>query len=467
MNDKEKDTVKAKEAEFRALYDMKNSILGSRYNSVRPMKFYRDLFPEGSFERKGHKEDGKPNGIIINLDSRKSGKPWVSRSFVHDDLGTLAEHRGKREVIVSAVGYWGLRRTNENARELHAFVFDLDGVGQKQMKNLEIHFSIKHEHGGLARPTYIVNSGGGLHLYYILEKPLTMRPQDILRYNILKKLMTERIWSTDTSTYEKRQIQGVTQGFRMVGSQTKTVPNEPLVAYKTGSKYADLKSVEDAFLWNDYQRSKYTKYKTTVPLLKAKEKWPKWYQKRIVESKEIEKKGQWLCNSALYEWFFNKLNTESPMVGHRYFRIMCLTSYAIKCGISFDKLEKDAYSLVEKFDTETANPFTVADVRAALKLYKDSYATFPRDVIATLSAFDMPANKRNGRTRVQNLRIARVAQAEDYPNGEWRKGNGRHSKQKEVREYRLKHPNENNKSKIARELGVSRVTVTKHWNENS
>ena len=32
---------------------------------VAPYEFYREIFPEGSFERKGHFEDRKGNGIAV------------------------------------------------------------------------------------------------------------------------------------------------------------------------------------------------------------------------------------------------------------------------------------------------------------------------------------------------------------------------------------------------------------------
>ncbi|KAA8815730.1 hypothetical protein [Bifidobacterium vespertilionis] len=53
---------------------------------VSPMGFYRDLFPVGSFERKGHSEDRLPNAIVMEVfsGSRRNGngerKPDVRRT---------------------------------------------------------------------------------------------------------------------------------------------------------------------------------------------------------------------------------------------------------------------------------------------------------------------------------------------------------------------------------------------------
>ena len=50
---------------------------------------------------------------------------------------------------------------------------------------------------------------------------------------------------------------------------------------------------------------------TVIQLAKAKELYPEWYEKRIVqgEPKQQSKKqgGTWVCNEALYEWWKRKI----------------------------------------------------------------------------------------------------------------------------------------------------------------
>ena len=45
---------------LRALYQEKNEHLEKFLEPVTPFEFYREIFPVGSFERKGHFEDGSP-----------------------------------------------------------------------------------------------------------------------------------------------------------------------------------------------------------------------------------------------------------------------------------------------------------------------------------------------------------------------------------------------------------------------
>ena len=54
----------AKKPTEKQLYKLKNEWLGQFFEEVKPKEFYRAVFPEGSFERKGHFEDGKANSII-------------------------------------------------------------------------------------------------------------------------------------------------------------------------------------------------------------------------------------------------------------------------------------------------------------------------------------------------------------------------------------------------------------------
>lgn len=53
------------------MYDILGA-LKSLFEEVHYMDFYRDIFPEGSFEERGEYEDGKYNGIAIAIEDRKS-----------------------------------------------------------------------------------------------------------------------------------------------------------------------------------------------------------------------------------------------------------------------------------------------------------------------------------------------------------------------------------------------------------
>ena len=69
----------------RELYQEKNEHLERFLEPVAPYEFYREIFPEGSFERKGHFEDRKGNGIAVTVQKlrliRRPGSPCRSRGW--------------------------------------------------------------------------------------------------------------------------------------------------------------------------------------------------------------------------------------------------------------------------------------------------------------------------------------------------------------------------------------------------
>ena len=68
---------------------------------------------------------------------------------------------------MAPISYFGKRRSGKLARFFYALVFDLDGVGMPQLRDI-LHQMNK---GILPKATFVVNSGTGLHLYSALTEP--------------------------------------------------------------------------------------------------------------------------------------------------------------------------------------------------------------------------------------------------------------------------------------------------------
>lgn len=164
--------------------------------------------------------------------------------------------------------------------------------------------------------------------------------------------------------------------------------------------------------------------------------------------------------------------------GHRYFCMMTLAMYALKCDVPYEELREDAYSLVEEFDAKTQDPenrFSPEDAEDALKAYQESYATFPRDTISKITGIYLHPNKRNKRSQEEHLRRARALQLLDYPDKDWVNREGRpkgsvvHADRSPsaqlVRQWKELNEGNQNKSQCARETGLTRPTVTKWWNQ--
>lgn len=440
----------------RKLYREKNEYLGNVLEAVSPIEFYRELFPEGSFERRGRYDDERGNGIglIINTDGAERR---ATRLIVFDELDELKQLQKSKFAILAPVSYFGQRRTGRNAHLLYAMAFDLDGVGMPQLRDV-IHQSNKEI---IPQPTFIVNSGNGLHLYYVFKEPLPMYPHNQQCLRELKEALTRNvIWNNYTSTLREKQYQGIMQAFRVVGSQSKLGQRFPVKAYRFGGR-VDVDYLI-GFLPDsngEQQRIQKLMKKGRISLEEAKKKYPDWYERRIVKR---ETQPRWTVKRDLYDWWFKRIYIEIG-VGHRYFGIMTLAIYAAKCGISEEELYEDAFSLLEHYDSisETEdNRFTEEDIIAALEAYNESYVTFPRDEIAKLTGLQIKENKRNGRKQELHLKLARAQLKILKDAGEIKDGRG--SLCNEIVNWRMINWN-GTRLACVRETGISYPTVAKYW----
>lgn len=426
-----------------------------KFSSASASEFYRDIFPKGTFEdRVGHQAEyektNKGNGIIVyTVGERKHTR------IVFDDLKELLELLDNECAFMSPISYFGRNRTAKNARYLFALAFDLDEVGEEQIRLFFNQVYVQ----SFPRPTYVVNSGGGVHLYYVFEKPIPMTPKNQKALKILKYELTKRMWNEDTSELKEIQYQGLNQGFRLVGSKTKH--GEIVSCWKTGERTTVEKLAEYIPKENKADVGVlYRMWNSTIPIEEAKEKFPEWYEQRIVMGR---KKMSWTNNRKLYDWW--KKQIEKATAHHRYWYIFALTVYGAKCGIPYQEVEADAFSFKKILnDKDPQNPFTDEDIYSALKAYDEEHKSFTRDEISKVTAIEIKANKRNGRKQTDHLKMARFIRDEVNQNVHWRNENGRPTKEIEVYKYLVKHPCAS-KAEVIRETGLSKKTVYKYYDE--
>ncbi len=461
---------------LRELYQEKNEHLETFLEAVTPFEFYREIFPVGSFERKGHFEDEKGNGIAVTVPPKAAGialeikeEGKAKRYTITDELSELSEVYNTDFTIMSPLSYFGRRRCGKNARYLYALVFDLDGVGMPQLRDTLYQMNKDI----LPQATFVVNSGTGLHLYYVLDEPIPMYPHNQKCLKELKYSLTRQIWNRYTSTIKEPQMQGILHGFRVVGSGSKLGREYPVTAYRLGGRVTLERLLEFIPDSNgEQQRLEGLMRKSRLSLAEAKEKYPDWYERRIVKK---ERRGRWTVKRDLYDWWLHRIGDEIR-VGHRFYGIMTLAIYAKKCGIDEDELRQDAFSLLKPYDdmsVEDINRFTKDDVVCALEMFNEDYVTFPRDDIAKLSGLSMPVNKRNWRKQSDHLEIARAIRdigVRQKGKKDWREGNGRPVgsgiAKERVSEWREQHP-EGRKADCHRDTGLDPKTIRKWWNSQS
>lgn len=447
------------------MFDLTTALL-ERFPEVDPLTFYRDLFPKGSFEEKGVFVDGQYNGIAVEVLNRDR----VLRHTVTDDLEKISELTSRDNFcLMSPISYVGKSRRSENARDMYALAIDLDGVSNERefkflMTQIERGEEMRAFVWGLPRPTYIVSSGTGLHLYYVFSEPLRLYPNVVKELSKLKKRLTWQSWTQGASSlHDSVQYESLFQGFRVVGTITKVGTRSR--AFKTGAK-VDIDYLN--FFVPEEFRAENLSYTSNLSLEEAAKKYPDWYERRIVKGTP---KGTWTCKRDLYDWWIRRLKDGAEQ-GHRYWCLMVLAVYAKKSGIEYEELSKDALGLVDFLDSlgDGTDPFTEEDALDALEAYNDSYITYPIKTITERTGIHIERNKRNGRKQEVHLAGARAIQEiNDKFNGtNWRDGNGRPKgsikestpKGEQIRAYAEEHPDANH-SEIARALGVSRPTVIK------
>lgn len=432
------------------LFEEKNKYLNERFEQVDYKLFYRDVFPCGSFERKGHYDDKKGNGIVVIIDKERYTRVTITDE--HEQLEDLINHDF---VIMNGISYFGNARTMRNSTLLYAMVFDIDGLSDmSKLRNLISH--VTGEQKLNPRPTYIVNSGHGVHLYYVFQQPIPLYNHLKEPLKKMKYHLTGRLWNMYVSDIKEVQYQGINQGFRMVGSPSKLGKKYRLTAFKVGDKI-DLAYL-NSFITKEEDKVTHIEYESTLSLEQAKAKYPDWYDRKILGK---EKKKTWKVKRDLYDWWLRRIQNEATY-GHRYFCIMALAIYASKCEIPLEELEQDAFNLITNMnDANTDEPFTYEDVLSALNAYGESYKNFPRADLEKLTAIAMPLNKRNGRKQIMHLKGARAIQEINDPDGEWRNKKGQPSKAFEVKTYINDNPTAT-PTEIARALKISRPTVYKY-----
>lgn len=417
------------------------------------------------------------NGICQAIYKRNDSK---NKTYIltnnHSKLSEILENPF---VIISPISYVGKRRTKQNARYLYAIVIDIDEVDAKNVANLLFQTDRTRPLKGkltYPQPNIIVNSGSGIHIYYLLETPVPMFEGTYKLLNKIKRELTWRAWNIGTTHLDpnRPQYQGNCQGFRLPGTQTKfrtkvrayhnIAPSVPPY-YKISdlATYGNVLTEEER---NLIEKGGYKPQRTT--LKEAKELYPEWYEKRII--KKMPKK-RWVINRGLYDWFLKQIY-QNVKVGHRYFCCMALAIYAKKCLIPEEELDKDLSELVLFLDSLSStgdNRFTIEDAMDAKTAYKECYCTFPREDISKITGIPIKEARHNGLN--QNLHLMLIRQRQEMMRkvqnlGDWRQGNGRKDKSAEVAEWRKNNP-DGTKAQCCRDLNLDKKTVYKWWEQKN
>lgn len=464
------------------IYKQKNEYMSAVSPEVTAQEIYREIFPLEGMEKKGDMEHRASNPIFSYKERTADGRVYFRNEIVFSDHfeESIAKTQKNDLALCSMISYSGRRKSAKNAFKCHGFIIDLDGVG---MRELQSFWGWVEHLERIPYPTYVANSGHGLHIYYVFENPVPLYPQVAQHLQNLKRGLTMWVWNKETSNYhvKERQFQGIYQSFRMIGSRTKlgkgNAKSKYLVkAWRTGkpvSIHYLNQFVEDE--WKCPENPDYSSWdwadEEHHSLSECQELYPDWYLRRIINK---EPSRQWKCDDKLYYWWLNKISNEpwekvahyqggeiqKVRDGNRYHCISMLYVYGQKCLIGKENVDADAMNLLEPFNDLTVrddNEFTERDIIAASQFYDTKYARMSRKEVERRTGIGIPQQRHNGRTQEEHLKRARLIRTlSTYEN------NGRPSKQTQVEEWQRSHP-DGKKIDCHRDTGLSRVTIDKWW----
>lgn len=406
-------------------YEEKNDVLDAFGESVSSWTLYEDIF--------GDMHQLMPI-VVIDDDEQKH----ILKMTVEE---AVAMAQGRNDVLMGGCTYFKEFVSKQTARDIYAFIIDMDNVYSGILLRALQNGWATATGTQLPMPTYIVNSGVGLHLYFVLDKPLPYFKRNAENIDKLYRELAEQ--QTTKRNYLLRQVQWFGQDFRMAGGCGKDMWLNR--AYRVGEKWKSDELASACGL--------------NIHFYERGEAWVSGKKERT--GKTYKKRTGWHTNRAFYDSALRQCH-EKSVEGWRYTSMCALTVIAWKCNVPYEEVEKDLYELLPDFNKNATRKVKEREVKSALKMYNEKAMLTQRQRLEDWQGWKYEPIKRNGRKRDIHLERARAVQAIDYHNGEWRNKNGRPTQEKIVKKWREAHPGDT-PTEVARALGISRTTVYKWW----
>lgn len=428
------DGLKDEPLEYRLeQYEEKNDVLEQFGEPVSAWTLYEDIF--GDMER-------LMPIVVIDEDEQKHMMKMSIASAVD-----MAE--GRNDVLMGGCTYFKEYVSKQTARDIHAFIIDMDNVYSGILLRAFQNDWATATGTPLPMPTYIVNSGIGLHLYFVLDEPLPHFKRNAENIDKLYRELAEQ--QTTKRNYLRRQVQWFGQDFRMAGGCGKDMWLNK--AYRVGNKWGADELAAACGL--------------DIHFSKRGENWKSNVNGEVRKSKgkPRQKRQGWHTNRAFYDSALRQCH-EKSVEGWRYTSMCALVVIAWKCNVSYDEVEDDLYSLLPEFNKNAQRRVRDSEVRSALKMYNDKAMLTQRERLEDWQGWKYEpeiTRRKKPLKQKQHLILARNQLAMMKEMGI--ASQGRKSKKVEVMEWRNEHPL-GRKSDCMRETGLSKATVYKWWNRS-
>ena len=403
----------------------KNMVLETFGEQVNPWTFYEDVFGDMNLTLPV---------VILDEDAGKKIQPMELDDAIDFSMS-------RNDVLLGGVAYFNNWVSKKSAKELYTFIVDMDNVYSGTLQ-YALQNDWRSANGEpFAKPTYIVNSGTGLHLYFVLEEPIPCYRRSL---EDIDKVYRQLAIQQSRRVYVNRQVQWFGQDFRMAGGQNKYGWENAV--YRIGDKW-DIDELAKAVGVDAH----FVRYGEPREKLKPEQKKR---QRRAITG--------WKSNKAFYYHTLEGCRDKTHE-GHRYTSLCALSVIAFKCGIPLEQLEKDLLSLLPGYNKGAQRQIKENEVYSALKMYNDRAMPTRRESLEHWQGWEYKPIKRNGRKRAEHLKIMNFVREEINGNKDWRNKAGAPTAQAKVQQYRAEHP-DGTKTHCKEVTGLSYPTIRKWWN---
>lgn len=379
----------------------KNKILNAKYHRLSPLDFLTILF-----------HDQQDIELPCILSSEK--KHIVAHGL--DELIQIASFRN--DIYTAPATFFNNFRKTALLKNMHAICLDLDNITAASLS-----FVLRKVEVLAVKPTLILNSGGGLHLYWVFKEPLECFNK---RKPLLKDLI-KRLYDKMQGCCKFQKL-GVIQAFRVCGSLTK------LGDVTVGYQLSGLCTLEELHTML-YSKTTIKKKKDVNSPLNV-ELFPNASEK-------------------FYHYCFNRMSEVMP--GNRELALFALAVVGFKCRRIKEQVIQDL-EIVANFyhgrDQSLARSewFNVNETKKAVKGYSNKYIRVSSIQLEEWFGWQFPRkNKRNGRKQAEHLERCRII----------RNALIVHEKKSIVEKYIKEYPNSSIRE-IASATGLSVNTVGKY-----
>lgn len=413
-------------------YEQKNMVLSEFGQEVDSWTLYEDIFYD--------LEQVFPI-VFIDEDGTTINKHIIPMKIEE----AIEQSENRNDMLLGGCSYFNNWISKKSVKDIYSFIIDMDNVYSGTLLNALQNDWKTANNEPLPMPTYIVNSGTGLHLYFILKEPIPNYKASTLNLDKLYRALA--IQQTTKRVYLHKQVQWFGQDFRMAGGLNKY--NWKNTVFKIGEK------------WDIDELGKQVGLKD-IHFLKYGEKRNLSKNSNMQQRKKIKSQG-WISNRSFYDYALNTC-AEKTKEGNRYTSMCALSVIAWKCNVSKDELEKGLLSLLPIYNKDAVRTIKEKEIYSAMKMYNNKAMLTQRESLENWQGWQYNPIKRNGRKQAQHCEVMRAIQGIVNPN--WRENNGRPkgsgTAQDKVSKWQKEHPN-GKKADCIRDTGLSKPTVYKWW----